>query len=209
MSAPKLKLIAADFFERPVKLRLPFRFGVVTLTEAPQVFVRARLKLADGREGEGVSAEMLAPKWFDKSPALTNEDNFDQLRRSLAMARTSLLAAGPDTPFGLSATVDGPHHDACAALRLNGLVASFGLALIDRAIIDALGRLESISAFALVTWTGSSLLASRHSPSYARRIRPMTGIRCFSSSSSRKFMTISSAPETALCRPSIFSSVEK
>ena len=48
------------------------------------MFVRARIKLADGREGEGVSAEMLAPKWFDKSPELSNEQNFDQLRRSLA-----------------------------------------------------------------------------------------------------------------------------
>jgi hypothetical protein len=38
----------------------------------------------------------------------------------------------------------------CAALELNGLVASFGLALIDRAIIDALGRIEGASAFALV-----------------------------------------------------------
>ena len=114
MSAPKLKLVAADFFERPVKLRLPFRFGVVTMTEAPQVFVRARIKLADGREGEGVSAEMLAPKWFDKSPALTNEQNFDQLRQSLTLARNALLAVGTNTPFGLSAAVDGPHHDACA-----------------------------------------------------------------------------------------------
>ena len=150
VSAPKLKLIAADFFERPVKLRLPFRFGVVTLTEAPQVFVRVRIKLADGREGEGVSAEMLAPKWFDKSPELTNEQNFDQLRMSLRMARDALLAAGTGTPFGLSAAVDRPHHAACARAGLNGLVASFGLALIDRAIIDALGRIEGASVFALV-----------------------------------------------------------
>lgn len=150
MSAPNLTLIAVDFFERPVSLRLPFRFGVVTLTQAPQVFVRARIKLTDGREGDGVAAEMLAPKWFDKSPTLSNEDNFDQLRRSLAMARKSLLAAGPGTPFGLSAAVDGPHHDACAAIGLNGLIASFGLALIDRAIIDALGRREGASVFKLV-----------------------------------------------------------
>jgi len=150
MSAPRLKLIAADFFERPVKLRLPFRFGNATLTQAPQVFVRARIKLVDGREGEGVAAELLAPKWFDKSPKLTNEQNFDQLRRSLGLAREALLAAGTDTPFGLSAAVDGPHHDTCGAEGLNGLVASFGLALLDRAIIDALGRLESASIFALV-----------------------------------------------------------
>ncbi|MEN3376083.1 MAG: hypothetical protein V7604_1438 [Hyphomicrobiales bacterium] len=150
MNAPKLKLIAADFFERPIRLRLPFRFGNATLTQAPQVFVRVRIKLADGHESEGVSAEMLAPKWFDKSPELSNEQNFDQLRTSLGMARRSMLAAGTDTPFGLSAKVDRPHHDACAAIGLNGLVASYGLALIDRAIIDALGRLEGASVFALV-----------------------------------------------------------
>jgi hypothetical protein len=150
MNASRLRLVAADFFERPVRLRLPFRFGVVTLREAPQIFVRARVTLADGREGEGVSAEMLAPKWFDKSPALTNEQNFDQLRYSLALARRGFIAAGSNTPFGLSAAVDGPHHEACAKTGLNGLVASFGLALIDRAIIDALGRLEGASVFALV-----------------------------------------------------------
>ena len=150
MNAPKLKLIAADFFERPVKLRLPFRFGVVTLTEAPQLFVRARIKLADGREGEGISAELLAPKWFDKSPSLSNEQNFDQLRRSLVLARSKLIAAGTNTAFGLSAGVDQSHHDECAKVGLNGLIASFGLALMDRAIIDGLGRLEGASVFALV-----------------------------------------------------------
>jgi hypothetical protein len=150
MSAPKLRLIAADFFERPVRLRLPFRFGAVTLREAPQVFVRARIRLADGREGEGVSAEMLVPKWFDKSPNLTNEENFAQLRLSLALAKMALLTVGPDTAFGLSAMVDGSLHTIGAEAGLNGLVASYGLALIDRAIIDALGQLEGASTFALV-----------------------------------------------------------
>jgi hypothetical protein len=158
----RLRLIAADFFERPVRLRLPFRFGAATLREAPQVFVRARIRLADGREGDGVSAELLAPKWFDKSPALSNEQNFDQLRTSLAMARRALLAAGESTAFGLSAAVDAPHHTACAAVGLNGLVASYGLALIDRAIIDALGRLDRASVFALAR---ANRLGRRATPS--------------------------------------------
>jgi hypothetical protein len=149
-SAPRLALLEALFFERPVKLRLPFRFGVVTLTEAPQLFVRARIRLADGRQGEGISAELLVPKWFDKSPELSNADNFDQLRRSLAIARQHLAAAGLNTPFGLSASVDAAHRAACSAQGLNGLVASFGLALLERAIVDALGRLEGVPAFALV-----------------------------------------------------------
>ena len=150
VTAPKLRLLAADLFERPVRLRLPFRFGVVTLTEAPQMFVRVRVKLADGREGEGVAAEMLVPKWFDKSPNLSNEDNFDQLRRSLRMARRCRLEAGLATAFDLAGGDDGIHHLACERAGLNGLVASYGLSLIDRAMIDALGRLEGASVFTLV-----------------------------------------------------------
>src|SRR6185369_3649268 len=97
--AEQLQLIAAELFERPVRLRLPFRFGVVTLREAPQVFVRVRVRFDDGSEHTGVCAEMLAPKWFDKSPDLSNEDNFDQLRRSLALAREALMGAGRDSAF--------------------------------------------------------------------------------------------------------------
>lgn len=149
MSAPRLRLVEASFLERPVRLRLPFRFGVVTLTEAPQVFVRARIRLADGREGDGVAAELLVPKWFDKSPQLTNAQNFDQLRGSLGRARRRLLSAGADTAFGLTATVEAAHHAECARAGLNGLVASFGLALLERAIIDALGRIDAVSAFTL------------------------------------------------------------
>jgi hypothetical protein len=148
--AVQLRLLEAQFFERPVKLRLPFRFGVVTLTEAPQVFVCARVRMEDGREGEGVSAELLVPKWFDKRPELSHEDNFHQLRASLEIARRHLLAAGDDTPFGLSAFVEAAIHQECASKDLGGLVASFGLALLDRAILDALGRLEKETVFSLV-----------------------------------------------------------
>ena len=63
---------------------MPFRFGVVTLTAAPQAFVRARIRLDDGTQAEGMAAELMAPKWFDKNPELSNEDNFEQLRNALA-----------------------------------------------------------------------------------------------------------------------------
>jgi hypothetical protein len=158
--APHVQLRELNAYERAVRLRLPFRFGVVTLTQAPQLFVRARVRRADGRDGEGVSAELLVPKWFDKSPHLTNEQNFDQLRRSVAIARDHLIDAGSNTAFGLSAAVEAAHHAACAKDGLNGLVASFGLALIERAILDALGRIEKRSIFALVRDNAIGLTAA-------------------------------------------------
>lgn len=150
MTAPRLRLIDVRAYERTVTLRLPFRFGVVTLREAPQLFVQAHIRINDGREGEGIAAELLVPKWFDKSPSLSNEDNFDQLRRSLASAQRHAISVGDNTAFGITALANAAHRADCAGRGLNGLVASFGQALIERAIIDALARLEGVSAAALV-----------------------------------------------------------
>jgi hypothetical protein len=148
--APRLRLLDVALYERPVRFRIPFRFGAATVAHAPQAFVRARIRLGDGREADGIAAELMVPKWFDKSPALTHEENFTQLRRALALARTHMLAVEPDTAFGVSAAIEATHHKACAAVGLPGLIASFGLALIERAIIDGLGRLLEQDVFALV-----------------------------------------------------------
>lgn len=145
IDAPQIHVKDIIFYERPVTLRLPFRFGVVTLTEAPQVFVRVRLENQQGKSAWGAAAELLAPKWFDKNTALSNEDNFDQLRRSLSLAREAYLASGSTSAFGLFAEHYPQQVRLCAAEDLNELIASFGSAVIDRAVLDALCRLENVS----------------------------------------------------------------
>jgi L-alanine-DL-glutamate epimerase-like enolase superfamily enzyme len=136
-----------SFFERDVMLRIPFRFGVVTLTQAPQAFVRARIRLENGKEGEGAAAEMLVPKWFDKDPDLSNWENFKQLRDSMGMAREPYLAAQANTAFGHSIDHYGPQIAIAAVRGMNSLVACFGPALIDRALLDALCRALGISFY--------------------------------------------------------------
>jgi hypothetical protein len=148
MNAPALRVAAVELYERPVKLRMPFRFGVVTLTEAPQLYVRARIRLADGREAWGAGAEMLVPKWFDKDLARTNEENFDQLRLAVRIARDAYCAdAVARSAFGHFAAHYRAQLDACAARGLNPLVASFGPAQLDRAILDALCNALGISFY--------------------------------------------------------------
>lgn len=137
-------------FERPVRLRMPFRYGVVALTEAPQAFVRATIELEDGRRGTGGAAELLAPKWFDKDPALSEEENFAQLRASLALASASYLAAEANTAFGHSIDQYAPQIAMGALQGMNSLVACFGPALIDRALLDALCRILGISFYAAI-----------------------------------------------------------
>jgi hypothetical protein len=137
-----------ELYERPVVLRLPFRFGVVTLTRCPQAFARARIELADGGSAWGAAAEMMAPKWFDKNLALSNEDNFDQLRDVLLLARQAYLSDGSSaTAFGHFARHYDSHVAAAAAKGYNPLLAGYGPALLDRAVLDALCRNQGVSFY--------------------------------------------------------------
>ena len=143
--APKVKVLGVEAFEQPFMLRLPFRFGVVTVTEGIQLFLRVHVRLDDGREGFGYAAEMLAAKWFDKNPALSDAQNQHQLRRSIELAIEAYCVAPPSTAFELFA--DNYRHQIRAGreLGLPPLVASYGNALVDRGVLDAVCRLLGAS----------------------------------------------------------------
>src|SRR6188474_125447 len=161
VGAVKLKLASMDFLERDVKLRMPFRFGVVTLTESPQAFVRCRIRTEDGREAEGAAAELLAPKWFDKNPALSNEDNYEQLRASLRTARERYLAHGMQTAW---------RHSSPG----KGLVENYGPALVDRAVLDALLRALGISFYQAIqqNMVGAEPFEGIDLPSFFSELKP-------------------------------------
>lgn len=144
--APRLSVAAIELHERPVRLRMPFRFGVVTLTQCPQAFARAQVVLPDGSTAWGAAAELMAPKWFDKDLALSNEDNFDQLRSVLRLAREAYLSdRTATTAFGHFVRHHDAHARVAAARGFNPLLASYGPALLDRAILDALCRSLGLS----------------------------------------------------------------
>jgi len=161
--APRLHVREVALHERPVRLRLPFRFGVVTLTECPQAFAHVRIELTDGRSAWGGAAELMAPKWFDKNLALSNDDNFAQLRSVLRMAREAYLAdASAATAFGHFARQHDAHQAACAARGFNPLLASYGPALIDRAILDALCQALGVSFYSAVRGNAIGIDARGH-----------------------------------------------
>jgi len=139
--APLLRVREIEFYEWPYTLRLPFRFGVITVTHGRQIVARARIELADGLSGWGVAAEALGAKWFDKDPAISDDDNLDQLRLALEIAAEAYLSHGSETAFGHFAAAYHPQLATGARHRLNPLVASYGPAMIDRCVIDALGKL--------------------------------------------------------------------
>src|SRR5260370_7700900 len=91
---------------------------------------------------------MLVPKWFDKNLALSNEENFDQLRLALVLATDAYTEpARPRTAFGHFAAHYDQQIAGGAACGLNPLVASFGPAQIDRAVLDAICRSAGCSFY--------------------------------------------------------------
>ncbi len=145
MTAPRFRLTEVQRFEWPFRLRMPFRFGVITVTHGRQAVIRARIALDDGTEQWGVAAETLAAKWFDKDPRWSDAQNEHQLRRALELACDATLAAGANTAFGHYADGYAAHVAACGAEALNPLVASYGRALLDRAMLDALLKAKRLS----------------------------------------------------------------
>ena len=146
MSAPvTLRIREVQLYQRHVTLRLPFRFGAATVTQCPQAFVLVRAEV-EGRLVEGASAELMVPKWFDKSPSFTHEQNFEQLRESLRNARDALLAQREAlSPHAHAQTAGEAAIGVSVARGLPRLAAQFGPALLDKAVADAALRAAGLS----------------------------------------------------------------
>ena len=146
VSFPLLVVRELEFGVRPVRLRLPFRFGAVTLRACPQLFVRARVEFG-GATHAGVAAEMMVPKWFDKRAERSQRENVEHLARSCERARAAYLGDALAAPFGLFAR----HYDALMRdgerAGATALSSAYGQAVIDRAVLDAVCRGLGLSFF--------------------------------------------------------------
>ena len=132
-----LRLLGTELRVVPMRLRIPFRYGIVTVTELPHVIVRAEVEI-DGDRHVGLAAENLALKWFTKDPHLSARDEFAHMRQVIETACDVARAAGVHrsvfdwwlhTYQGQSAWAGG--------WDIPPLLAHLGTSLMERAVIDA------------------------------------------------------------------------
>ena len=138
-----LAVRAASCHLRNLRTRLPFRYGVVTLTHFPLLHLAVDVEAADGRRARGFAADNLPPKWFDKDPAKSFRDNVTDQLASIRAAQAAYLDAArtPRSVFEVWQEAYAACADGGPALGLNGLTAAFGSSLFERALADAAGRL--------------------------------------------------------------------
>jgi len=94
---------------------------------------------------------MLVPKWFDKAPDRDNDTNIEHLRRAIDLTAKAYQSE-PEmlTAFGLHASQAAAIQQAAAKEQINPLTAGFGPAMLDAAIVDAVGQHTKQSFYSVV-----------------------------------------------------------
>ncbi len=138
----QFRVLSVALAEVPCTTRMPFRFGAVTLREAPLLHARVALESVDGRTATGLASDLLVPKWFRKDPSRTVEQDQADLRHAAAEAARAVAAQTRHAAaFALchdawTATAGAVDHGAP-----DRLVRGFGAALVERAVLDAACRI--------------------------------------------------------------------
>jgi hypothetical protein len=133
--------------------RMPFRFGVVTMRASPLLTLEVTLEDAGGRRARGYAADFLAYRWFDKRPEKSLAENCADLLRTVEVAQGLYREAGREgcrSPFALWQATSPEIERTALAEGFNRLGAAFGSSMLERAVIDGVGRLAGRSCFELV-----------------------------------------------------------
>ena len=134
-----LKIIDADAFVVPVATRIPFRYGIAEMVRAPHVVVRVRIASPAG-SGFGYASEHLPPKWFIKDAELPFADEVSTLAGAILAAVDAARSIEAPNAFSFVRELDRAQVAWAARAGVSGLVASLGVALVERALIDAVCR---------------------------------------------------------------------
>lgn len=120
---------------------MPFCFGRITLTDVTVLYVRTRIETPEGRSAWGIGSSIASPLWFDKDPERSAADKMRNLMLSVRLAADAYTVAAPQAARPLHRSASDAAAARARALGINPLTASFGVAVLDAAVIDALCRL--------------------------------------------------------------------
>lgn len=122
---------------------MPFRFGVAVMNEIAHVFLFVTAEI-DGAREIGIAADNLPPKWFTKDRETSYRDEVAEMVSVIESACAIAEQCGAQgSVFDLWQQVYG-EQEARAELGVSPALASFGVSLVERAVIDAFCRTRGI-----------------------------------------------------------------
>ena len=148
MTSPlPIRLTSTELRLTDVQTRLPFRFGGAILNAAPLATLRVVVQAADGEEAEGFSSDLLMPKWFEKDPSKSAQDDVISLLASIqrSTAAWTEAASQPTSLFDAWRVTYAECMGPFDPMDTGALTRGFGVSLVERAVIDAACRAADIS----------------------------------------------------------------
>ena len=127
-----------------LRTRMPFRYGIATMSDLPHVLLAITFEI-DGQAAPGIAADHLPPKWFTKDAARAPADEIKDMVAVIHAAVAHAREVEAPTVFGFWRELFAMQADWAKARKIPPLLAHFGTSLVERALIDAFGRLRGAS----------------------------------------------------------------
>ena len=129
------------------------------MTEVPHVFARVQITVSDKIESTGIASEGLPPKWFTKSPDTLFEDHdLPEMLGVVGHAAGSLRETSSGTFFEIWQQLHASQAAWAKKRAIPPLLANLGVALLERALLDALCRALNMPAWQVVRNHGLGIL---------------------------------------------------
>lgn len=123
-----------------VTARMPFHFGTVSIDAIAQATLEVMIETRDGQRARGYAADFLSYKWFDKRPEKEPAEGTLDLIRAIEAAIEAYSGAGFASAFAHWRDLHPALEEASVARGHNRLGGNFGVSMVERATIDAIGR---------------------------------------------------------------------
>jgi len=151
-----MRVVAYERFVLNMRTRMPFRYGIATLTALPHLFLEVELEV-DGQRQVGLASEGLPPKWFTKDPEASFDDELRDMLAVIEHAAESALVLEAPTVFELWQGLLDQQMRWGEAQGHPPLLAQLGSSLVERAVIDAWCKLRRTPFHAAIKDPGFGL----------------------------------------------------
>jgi len=131
-----IRVTQAKFFVKELVARIPFEYGVARLENVPHLVLAAEVETKEGSFW-GYAADTLPPKWFEKDPSQSYEDEILRMTYSAKRAASKARMILAETPFDLWWELYQDQLHWAREVGIPPLLAGFGVSFLERAIIQA------------------------------------------------------------------------
>lgn len=144
-----IRILGSDLHIHNIETRMPFKYGIATLTVVPHLFARVQLDV-DGSTATGIAADSLPPKWFTKDPSTSMRHDIDEMIDVIrAACRHGEEIGTAESPFAFWQQLYAKQKQWAEARTTTPpyppLLWNFGVSLVERAMIDAFCRATGIT----------------------------------------------------------------